>query len=77
MHHPVVCCISHEKLLAQQMRGIRWMQQNPDLCRTHFVGPSKLPGLGKEVGKAAKSFQEAAKVIHMKFVSLHCKRFNI
>ncbi len=28
----------------------------------HFAGPSKIPGLGKEVGKAAKSFQEAAKV---------------
>ena len=28
-----------------------------------YVGPSKLPGLGKEVGKAAKSFQEAAKVM--------------
>jgi len=26
-----------------------------------IFGPSKLPGLGKEVGKAAKSFQEAAK----------------
>ena len=26
------------------------------------AGPSKIPGLGKEVGKAAKSFQQAAKV---------------
>lgn len=26
-----------------------------------IFGPSKIPGLGKEVGKAAKSFQEAAK----------------
>ncbi|KAL0049482.1 hypothetical protein WJX82_003317 [Trebouxia sp. C0006] len=26
-----------------------------------IFGPSKIPGLGKEVGKAAKSFQQAAK----------------
>ena len=34
------------------------------LCRHDHAtaGPSKIPGLGKEVGKAAKSFQEAAKV---------------
>lgn len=27
-----------------------------------FVGPSKLPQLGKELGKTVKSFQTAAKV---------------
>lgn len=27
-----------------------------------FAGPSKLPGLGKELGKTVKSFQSAAKV---------------
>ena len=38
------------------------------LCVCHLfsgkdiAGPSKIPGLGKEVGKAAKSFQQAAKV---------------
>ena len=32
------------------------------------AGPSKIPGLGKEVGKAAKSFQQAARVSLLMFV---------
>ena len=34
------------------------------------AGPSKIPGLGKEVGKAAKSFQQAAKVSHLHSASM-------